>query len=89
MTILPADWQASPETIRILKLNEIPDDHIAQATHFFVTKFVDTSIDDVESYDNWNALFLMFAVKAYRQMNPDAYIPSIEDLQHGQSETQP
>lgn len=81
MKILAADWQPSAETIRILKLNELPEQHIAASIEFFVTKFVNTSIDDVENYDSWNALFLMFAVKAYRQMNPDAPVPKVEDFQ--------
>ena len=81
MKILAADWQPSEENLRILKLNELPDQHIAASVDFFVTKFAGTSIDDVENYDNWGTLFLMFAVKAYRQMNPDAPIPNIEDFQ--------
>lgn len=81
MKKLPADWQPSAETLRILKLNELPDQHIAASVDFFVTKFVNTSIDEVDNYDNWASLFLMFAVKSYRQMNPEAPIPSVEDFQ--------
>jgi|GEM_PF-723401 len=81
MKILTADWQPSEETLRILKLNELPDQHIAASVDFFVTKFAGTSIDDVENYDSWGTLFIMFAIKAYRTMNPDAPIPKVEDLQ--------
>ena len=81
MKILAADWQPSNETLRILKLNELPESHIAASVDFFVTKFVNTSIDDVENYDNWGTLFIMFSIKAYRSMNPDAPVPKVEDFQ--------
>ena len=81
MKILVADWQPSAETLRILKLNNLPDEHIAASVDFFVTKFANTSIEEVDNYDNWASLFLMFAVKSYRQMNPDAPVPKAEDFQ--------
>ena len=81
MKILSPDWTPSEETLRILKLNQLPEQHIAASVDFFVTKFVNTSIDDVENYDSWGTLFIMFAIKAYRTMNPDAPIPKVEDYQ--------
>lgn len=81
MNILPPDWQPTSEALRILKLNELPQQHIAASVDFFVAKFANTSIDEVENYDNWGTLFIMFCIKAYRSMHPDAPVPKLEDFQ--------
>jgi len=64
MKILTEDWQPSQPTIDVLHLNGLDDEHIAKYITFIKTKFVNTSIDDVDHYDSWSSLFIMFCIKA-------------------------
>lgn len=64
MKILTEDWVPSDETLRLLKLNGLSDDHIVASMRFIKTKFGGTSIDDIEGYDSWSAFFILFCIKA-------------------------
>lgn len=58
-------WQPSKDTLDILKLNGMPDEHIRQSVSYLKDKFLNTSIDDIEGYNSWSELFIVFCIKAF------------------------
>ena len=67
MCKLLSDWSPSESAIDLIRLNGINDKQI-EATLAYLKGQKDLSdIDDVEGYDNWNAFFIMFCVKANKK----------------------
>ena len=64
MCKLLCDWQPSEAAIGLIKLNGIDDEQIKQSLAYLKNKEELSSIDDIDGYDNWNAFFIMFCVKA-------------------------
>ncbi len=58
------DWQPSAAAINLIKLNGVSDDRIEQAVAYLKSQSELDNIDDVVGYDNWNAFFIMFCIKA-------------------------
>ena len=64
MTKLLSDWSPSEATIDLLKLNGLDDAHIEHSVSYLKTQTELDDIDKIDGYDNWNAFFIMFAIKA-------------------------
>lgn len=64
MSKLLSEWSPSDSAIELIKLNGINDEQIKQSLMFLKSQQNLHSIDDVDGYDNWNAFFIMFCVKA-------------------------
>ena len=69
MSKLLKDWTPSQATIDVIKLNEIDDDHIAKTVEYLKKETGLNNIDDVDGYDNWNSFFIIFCIKAYRNVS--------------------
>ncbi len=59
-----SEWQPSESAIDLIRLNGIADAKISEALSYLKNQAGLDSIDDVEGYDNWNAFFIMFCIKA-------------------------
>ncbi len=58
------DWAPSTTSIELIKLNGIDESQIEKSLAYLKSQKEIVNIDDVEGYDNWNAFFIMFCVKA-------------------------
>ena len=67
MCDLLKDWQPSEAAIDLIKLNGLTDEHIEKALVYLKSQQDLNHIDDVQGYDNWNSLFIMFCVKSSKQ----------------------
>ena len=64
MCKLLSEWQPSIAALDLIKLNEIEDEQIQKSLRYLKSQNEISNIDDVDGYDNWNAFFIMFCVKA-------------------------
>ncbi|MCK4834816.1 MAG: hypothetical protein KAT12_08555 [Gammaproteobacteria bacterium] len=64
MSKLLKEWTPSTAAIDLIKLNGIEDEQIERSLAYLNAQESLADIDDVDGYDNWNAFFIMFCVKA-------------------------
>ena len=64
MSKILREWQPSESALELIKLNGIEEDKIEKSVEYLKSQSSLNNIDDVEGYDNWNAFFIMFCVKA-------------------------
>ena len=64
MDVLDENWTPSQDTLDILKLNGLSDEHIQNCLTYLKSKFLNTHIDDIDGYDSWGAMFIVFCIKA-------------------------
>jgi hypothetical protein len=69
MSKLLSEWSPSESAIELIKLNGIEDDQIEKSLSYLRAQPTLADIDDVDGYDNWNAFFIMFCVKANKKTN--------------------
>ncbi len=58
------NWTPSTTAIDLIKLNGLNDSDIEKSLSYLKNQTEISNIDDVDGYDNWNAFFIMFCVKA-------------------------
>ena len=67
-----SQWSPSQAAIDLIKLNGLDDAHIEKSVNYLKTQTELENIVDVEGYDNWNAFFIMFCIKAGgKSVKPD------------------
>lgn len=71
MCKLLTEWSPSEPAIELIKLNGINDQQIARSLAYLRDQSELVDIDDVDGYDNWNAFFIMFCVKAAKVKTDD------------------
>ena len=59
-----SEWSPSDSAIEIIKLNGISDKQIKKTLDYLKLQNDLDDITDISGYDNWNAFFIMFCVKA-------------------------
>jgi len=64
MCKLLADWSPSDAALDLIKLNGIEEDQIQKTLDYLKNKSDLKNIDDIDGYDNWNSLFIVFCLKA-------------------------
>lgn len=64
MSKLLSEWVPSQAAIDLIKLNGFDDAHIKKSVAYLKNNTDLENIDDVEGYDNWNAFFIVFCIKA-------------------------
>jgi len=64
MCKLLSEWQPSESALALIKLNGVTDYQIARSIDYLKNYSDLRNIDEVEGYDNWNAFFIMFCIKA-------------------------
>lgn len=63
MCKLLSEWTPSKASIDLIKLNGLDDNQIDAALMYLKSQQELSNIDDVDGYDNWNSLFVMFCIK--------------------------
>lgn len=58
------DWTPSTTAIDLIKLNGLNDSDIEKSLNYLKNQTEISNINDVDGYDNWNAFFIMFCIKA-------------------------
>ena len=71
MSKLLKDWIPSQATIDVIKLNEISDEHIAKTVDYLKNETELNNIDEIDGYDNWNSFFIIFCIKAHRNVSEE------------------
>ena len=66
-----SEWSPSEAAIDLIKLNGINDQQIARSLAYLRTQSELVDIGDIDGYDNWNAFFIMFCVKAAKVKTDD------------------
>jgi len=64
MCKLLSDWSPSTAAIDLIKLNGVNDEQIAKTLDYLKSQPDLVNIDNVQGYDNWNSLFIVFCIKA-------------------------
>lgn len=64
MCKLLSEWMPSKAALDLVKLNGVDDAQIQKILNYLKSQEDLSNIDDVDGYDNWNALFIVFCVKA-------------------------
>ncbi len=64
MCKLLVEWSPSKPAIDLIKLNGVTDEQIEKSLAYLRGQPELVNIDDVDGYDNWNAFFIMFSIKA-------------------------
>jgi len=59
-----SQWSPSESAIDIIKLNGISEEQIKKSLDYLKLQNGLDDIADISGYDNWNAFFIMFCVKA-------------------------
>lgn len=65
------NWTPSQASIDVIKLNEISDEHIAKTVEYLKNETELDNIDDLDGYDNWNSFFIIFCIKAHRNVSSE------------------
>jgi len=66
MCKLISEWSPSQVAIDLIKLNNINDEQIKKSLCYLKENMEFNDINDVDGYDNWDALFIIFCIKANR-----------------------
>ncbi len=69
MSKLLKDWTPSQASIDVIKLNGIDDEHIQKTVDYLHNETDLNNIDDLSGYDNWNSFFIIFCIKAHKNVS--------------------
>ena len=69
MSKLLSEWTPSTAAIDVVKLNGIDDEHIQKTVEYLKNETELSNIDDLDGYDNWNSFFIVFCIKAHKNVN--------------------
>ncbi len=64
MSNLLNEWTPSESALDLIRLNGIEDKQIEESLAYLKGQSLLSDIADIDGYDNWNAFFIMFCVKA-------------------------
>ena len=64
MKKLLSQWTPSTAAIDLIKLNGVTDEQIEKSLQYLKSRDDMENIDDIDGYDNWNAFFIVFCIKA-------------------------
>lgn len=69
MSKLLSEWRPSTAAIDVVKLNGIDDEHIQKTVDYLKNETELDNIDDLDGYDNWNSFFIVFCIKAHKNVS--------------------
>jgi len=69
MCKLISEWSPSKSAIDLVKLNGVNEQQIASSVNYLKSQAELNDIADIDGYDNWNAFFIMFCIKANKNTN--------------------
>ena len=62
---LLSQWTPSTAAIELIKLNGLTDEQIEKSLQYLKAREGMENIDEIDGYDNWNAFFIVFCIKAH------------------------
>lgn len=65
MSKLLSQWTPSSAAIDLIKLNGVTDEQIKKSLQYLKAQDGLEDINDIDGYDNWNAFFIVFCIKAH------------------------
>ena len=65
------NWLPSQSAVNMLKLNGVTNEMIQKSVYYLKEKTDLKHIDDIEGYSNWNAFFIVFCVKANKNVSKE------------------
>jgi len=71
MSGLLSEWTPSAAAIDVIKLNGIDDEHIKKTVAYLKNETELNNIDDLDGYDNWNSFFIIFCIKAHKNVSAE------------------
>ena len=71
MSELLSEWMPSTATIDVIKLNGIDEEHINKTVVYLKNETELNHIDDIDGYDNWNSFFIIFCIKAHKNVSSE------------------
>lgn len=71
MSNLLSEWTPSESALDLIRLNGISDSQIEKSLTYLKRQSSLSDISDVDGYDNWNAFFIMFCIKANKYSETD------------------
>lgn len=71
MCKLLSEWNPSKAAIDLMKLNGVDDKQIGKSVEYLKNQSGLTDIDDVKGYENWNSFFIMFCIKANKNISAE------------------
>lgn len=71
MSKLLSEWSPSTAAVDLIKLNGIDDAHIAKTVEYLKNETQLSNIDDLDGYDNWNSFFIIFCIKAHKNVSAE------------------
>jgi len=69
MCKLISEWSPSKSAIDLVKLNGVNEQQIVSSVNYLKNQAELNDIADIDGYDNWNAFFIMFCIKANKNIN--------------------
>lgn len=69
MSKLLSEWTPSTAAVDVVKLNGIDDEHIQKTVDYLKNETELSNIDYLDGYDNWNSFFIVFCIKAHKNVN--------------------
>ena len=63
-------WTPSTAALDLIKLNGVTEEQIEKSLQYLKAQDGVEDIDAIEGYDNWNAFFIVFCIKAHFPDNP-------------------
>ena len=67
MSKLLSEWSPSESAMNLIKLNGVEREQVEKSLAYLKSQSDLNNIDDVDGYDNWDAFFIMFCVKANKK----------------------
>jgi len=71
MCKLLSEWSPSTAAIDLIKLNGVSEDQMNKTLEYLKAEPDLINIDDVQGYDNWDSLFIVFCIKANKPKTED------------------
>lgn len=71
MCKLLSEWSPSKAAIDLMKLNGVDDKQIEKSVEYLKNQSELTNIEDIKGYDNWNSFFIMFCIKANKNISAE------------------
>ena len=71
MCKLLSEWSPSAAAIDLIKLNGVTDDQMTKTLEYLKAEPDLVNIDNVQGYDNWDSLFIVFCIKANKPKTDD------------------
>jgi len=69
MCKLISEWSPSKSAMDLVKLNGVNEQQIASSVDYLKSQAGLNDIADIDGYDNWNAFFIMFCIKANKNIS--------------------